>query len=80
MGITSYYKRFIEGFSRLSNPITSLHKKGVKFVWSQQCQDNFDKLKHLLTTTPVLEIVDPYKDFVVFTDANKEGVGGVPTQ
>ena len=34
MGITSYYQRFIEGFSRISNPITSLQKKGKKFNWN----------------------------------------------
>ena len=35
MGITGYYRRFIEGFSRIANPITSLQKKGNKFDWSQ---------------------------------------------
>ena len=34
MGITSYYWRFIEGFSRIANPITSLQKKGKKFYWN----------------------------------------------
>ena len=34
MGITGYYQRFIEGFSRIANPITSLQKKGKKFYWN----------------------------------------------
>ena len=38
MGITGYYRRFIEGFSRIANPITSLQKKGNKFEWSQKCE------------------------------------------
>ena len=37
MGIIVYYRRFIEGFSRIPNPITSLQKKGNKFEWSQKC-------------------------------------------
>ena len=41
MGITHYYRRFIEGFSRIANPITSLQKKGRKFEWSQKCEDSF---------------------------------------
>ena len=45
MGITGYYQRFIEGFSRIAYPITSLHKKGIKFNLSQKSQDSFDKLK-----------------------------------
>ena len=32
MGITGYYRRFIEGFSKISYPITSLQKKGTKFI------------------------------------------------
>ena len=34
MGITGYYQRFIEGFSKIANPITSLQKKGKKFDWT----------------------------------------------
>jgi hypothetical protein len=80
MGITSYYQRFIEGFSKIAYPITSLQKKGIKFTWSQKCQDNFDKLKILLTTTPILKVADPDKYFTVCVDARKEGLGGVLTQ
>ena len=80
MGLTWYYHIFIENFSRIDNTITTLQKKGIKFVWSQQCQDSFDKLKHLLNTTPILRIVDPNKYFVVCTDASKEEVVGVLTQ
>ena len=53
MGITIYYQIFIEGFSRIKNPINSLQKKGKKFVWDQKCQKSFKKLKELLTTTPI---------------------------
>ena len=45
MGITGYYNRFIEGFSKIAYPITSLQKKGTKFNWSQKCQESFNKLK-----------------------------------
>ena len=43
-------------------------------------KDNFNKLKELLTTTPILKITDLDKDFVVSTDACNEGLGGVLTQ
>ena len=62
------------------NPITTLQKKSVWFIWSQQRQDSFDKLKHLLTSTPILRIVDPNKDFVVWTNATKEVLWGILTQ
>jgi hypothetical protein len=79
MGIIGYYHRFIEGFSKIAYPITSLQKKGINFNWSEKCQDNFNKLKELLTTTPILKVADPDKDFIVCVDASKEGLGGVLT-
>ena len=80
MGITSYYRKFIEIFSKSANPITSLQKKGKKFVWDQKREESLNKLKGLLTTTPILRIADPDKDFIVCTDACNEGLGGVLTQ
>ena len=62
------------------NPITSLQKKGKKFVWDHKCEDKFNKLRELLTTAPILKTTDPKKDFVVCTDACNEGLGGVLTQ
>ena len=61
MGITGYYWRFIEGFSRIANPITSLQRKGNKFDWNQKCEDRFKKLKTLLNSAPILSIVYPNK-------------------
>jgi hypothetical protein len=80
MGITRYYHIFIEGLSKIVYPITSLQKKGTKFNWSQKCQDNFNKLKELLTTTPILKVEDSDKDFKVCVDVSKEGLGGFLTQ
>ena len=80
MRITGYYQKFIEGFSRITNHITSLQKKGKIFVWDQKCEESFNKLKELLTTAPILKIAYPNKDFVVCTDACNEGLGGVLKQ
>ena len=80
MEITGYYRRFIEGFSRIANPITSLQKKGKKFDWNQKCEDSFKKLKTLLTSAPILRIDDPNKYFIVCTDTCNDGLGGVLTQ
>jgi hypothetical protein len=41
MGLDGYYRRFIKGFSKIRNNITSLQKKGNKFVWSLECEDSF---------------------------------------
>eukprot|EP00253_Pinus_taeda_P022539 PITA_22539 len=80
MGLVGYYRWFVEGFSRVAYPITSLQKKGKVFKWTADCQRSFEQLKHLLTTAPVLCVADPEKEYVVCTDASKEGVGGVLMQ
>ena len=42
--------------------------------------ESFNKLKYMLTTAPILKIVDPFKDFIVCIDACKEELGGVVIQ
>ena len=80
MVITGYYQNFIEGFSKIPYPITSLQNKGKKFEWTKKCEECFNKLKHLLTIAPILKIDDPFKDFIVCTNACNEGLGGVLLQ
>ena len=58
----------------------SLQKKWKKFEWTKKCEESLKKLKHLLTTAPILKIADPFKDFVVCTDTCNEGLGGVLLQ
>jgi hypothetical protein len=80
MGLAGYYRRFIKGFSNIGCPITSVQKKGVKFVWTIECEESFHQLKHLLTNEPVLKIANPNKHFMVCIDAYKEGLRGVLMQ
>ena len=76
MGLAGYYKRFIEGFYKVANPINSLQRKGIKFGWTARCEESFQQLKHLLTSAPILKIADPKKEFVVCIDACSQGLGG----
>jgi hypothetical protein len=80
MGLAGYYMRFIEGFSKIAHPITSLQRKGVKFQWTLDCENSFQHLKQLLTSAPIPRIADSNEDFIVCTDACKEGLGGVLSQ
>jgi len=72
MGQVGYNRRFIEGFSKIGLPKTSLKKKRVKFVWSTKCEETLQQLKHLLTNAPILNINDPNKYFIVCTNACKK--------
>ncbi|WVZ48739.1 hypothetical protein U9M48_000158 [Paspalum notatum var. saurae] len=73
-------RRFIESFSRIAKPMTSLLEKGVPFNWTKERQAAFDELKKRLTTDPVLTLPDLTKSFTVYCDASKEGLGCVLMQ
>lgn len=80
LGLAGYYRRFIEGFSKLAKPMTALLKKNAKFVWYEKCQANFEELKRRLTTSPVLTLPDLNKSFSIYYDASRQGLGCVLMQ
>ena len=60
--------------------MTMLTKKGVKFQWTDECQEAFDTLKERLTTAPILARPDLNEDFILYTDASRIGLGAVLSQ
>jgi hypothetical protein len=80
LGLAGYYRRFIENFSKIAKPMTELLKNNTKFEWSEACEKSFQELKKRLTTAPVLTLPDFKKDFVVYCDASKQGLGCVLMQ
>ena len=79
LGLSSYYRRFIPEFAKLAHPLHSLTKKGVNFHWSVDCQRAFEKLKELLTQSPVLAYpcFGKDKELILETDVSGEGLGAV---
>jgi hypothetical protein len=80
LGLVAYYRRFILNFSKISKPITELLKKGTKYVESKECDEAFQTLKKLLTTSPVLAQPDIAKPFDGYCDASGTGLGCVLMQ
>ena len=80
LGLASYYRRFVPGFSKAAQPLYALTRKNVPFVWNASCQEAFDHLKQLLTEAPVLAFPDFEKDFILETDASGAGLGAVLSQ
>ena len=54
LGLAGYYRRFVRGFSVIASPLTKLLRKGIKFEWTDKCQNSFEKLKEMLVEAPVL--------------------------
>jgi hypothetical protein len=76
--LAGYYRRFIEGFSKVAKPMTSLLEKGREFKWDEKYQDSFDQLKKI--SPPVLVMPDLQKGFDIYCDAYGQGLGCVLMQ
>ena len=80
LGMADYYRKFCKNFSTVAAPITELLKKDRHFVWSQECQDAFTKIKRLLISAPVLVAPNFTKPFILTIDASDVGAGAVLMQ
>ena len=80
MGSTCYCLKFLKGFSKISYSIIALKNKGIKFDWTFKCETRFQKLKEMLTSAPVLKIMNLDENFVVCTYACQQGICGGLTQ
>ena len=79
LGICTYYRKFVKGFSQLAAPLTDLTKRG-SFSWTDGAQVPFDLLKEAMSSCLVLALLDFFEPFTVECDASKVGVGAVLSQ
>ena len=80
LGLAGYYRRFIEGFSKVAKPLTKLTQKSEKFEWCDKAEEAFQLLKHKLCSAPILALPEGSEDFVVYCDASYKGLGAVLMQ
>nr|GEX05505.1 reverse transcriptase domain-containing protein [Tanacetum cinerariifolium] len=80
LGLAGYYRRFIEGFSLISKPLTKLTQKNKKFEWETKAEEAFQTLKQKLCCAPILALPEGSDDFVVYCDASLRGFGAVLMQ
>ena len=64
----------------IAGPLHALTKKDAVFHWSADCQDVFDCLKTLLTTSPITAFPDFSQSFRLYTDASTAGLGAILAQ
>jgi hypothetical protein len=74
LGLAGYYRRFIEGFSKIRKPMIELLEKDKKFEWMSACEASFQELKKRPTTALILVMPDMEKPFSIYCDASGQGV------
>ena len=80
LGLAGYYQRLVQGFSVIASSLTRLLRKGVKFEWDDKCQSRFERLKEILVEAPVLILPTSGREYTIYSDASRIGLGCVLMQ
>ncbi|GJZ55163.1 putative reverse transcriptase domain-containing protein [Tanacetum coccineum] len=80
LGLVGYYRRFIEGFSKIAKSMSKLTQKKVKFDWGDKEEETFQLIKQKLCSAPILALPDGSEDFIIYCDASIKGLGDVLMQ
>nr|GEX60392.1 retrotransposon protein, putative, Ty3-gypsy subclass [Tanacetum cinerariifolium] len=80
LGLAGYYRRFIEGFSRIAKSMTKLTHKSIKFDWGEKEENAFQLITQKLCSVSILALPEGSKDFVVYWDVSHKGLGAVLMQ
>ena len=80
LGLAGYYRRFVDGFSKIAAPMTVFTRKNVKFKWTEACEQSFQELKRQLVIVPILTILEGEDGFIIYYDASGQGLGAVLMQ
>jgi len=81
LGLTNYYRKFIEGYSKYAKPLELLiNTKNKNIVWTNECEIAFKKLKEKMFNSPILKYPDFSREFILDTDASFDTIGAVLSQ
>lgn len=79
LGLTGYYRKFVQNYNIISKPLASLLKRGA-FEWNSEATRAFLELKTAMTSAPLLALPNFNKTFIVEVDACGTGVGAILMQ
>ena len=78
IGLCNFYRRFVKGFAQIARTLHALTEIGKTFIWSDQCETACNRLKHLMTSKPVVLAYPRFdKPFILYTDASDYAIGYV---
>jgi transposase InsO family protein len=80
LGLLNYCSKFLPNFATVSEPIRKLTRKNISFIWGQEQQTAFEKLKSLLTSASVMAFYNPNAETTIAVDASPFGLGAILSQ
>lgn len=80
LGLTGYFRKFIEDYARITAPLTNLLKKDSNWEWPNECSKIVDDLKNKICAKPILTLFNPELPTIVYTDASRDGYAGILIQ
>ena len=80
LGMSNHCSQFIPDYATITAPLRELTKKNTQFQWSKACQEAYDKLKVVLTSSPVVSYFDANKESIVLVDASPVGLSAILAQ
>ncbi|GKC21576.1 putative reverse transcriptase domain-containing protein, partial [Tanacetum coccineum] len=80
LGLSVYYRRFVEGFSKIAKSMTKLTQKKVKFDWGDKEEVAFQLLKHKMCSAPILALHEEAENFIIYCDDSHKRLGDVLMQ
>ena len=80
LGLAGYYRKFVEGYAKMASPLNNLMKKNRRFIWTDECEEAFNKLKQALASPPILGLPNDEDVMILDTDACESSIGAVLSQ
>lgn len=77
LGLTGYYRRFVQGYAALAAPLYTLTSKDAAWVWTAECQAAFDALRQALIHPPILRAPDSNRQYILYTDWSPSTVAAI---
>ncbi len=80
LGMTSYFRKFIQGYSHIAHPLSMLIRKSQEWMWGEEQEAAFQALKQKLISPPILRYADVNLPYILDTDASFYAIGSVLSQ
>ncbi|KAL9951231.1 hypothetical protein ACROYT_G043856 [Oculina patagonica] len=80
MGLAQYLAKFLPHLSDVTKPLRDLTQSNVVFAWNEAQQTAFEKLKEMVTRTPVLHYYNLKEEVTLLCDASQSGLGATLLQ